>query len=108
AVDDRGIRAVVTAESVFGAPHGPAGPDEIVDAGPDPPPVVRMEAFFPPRPGGFDLFRPIPEHGGHVVVHPHAVRLEVPVSHDVVRRSTEELDSLLAPAQALLRPGALG
>src|SRR5947208_14169354 len=74
----------------------------------DPPPVVGMEAFLPPASRRLHVLGAIPEHGGHVLVHPHAVRLEVPVPHDVVRRSTEELEPLLAPPKALLRPGAFG
>src|SRR5206468_12993081 len=105
---DPGVPAVVPAEPVFRAPHTPSGPDEIVDAGPDPSPVVRMEAFLPPRSGGLDLFGPVAEHGGHVVVHPHAVRLEIPVPHDIVRRPTEQQEPLLAPAETLFGARALG
>src|SRR5207244_13177968 len=57
AIDDRGIRAVVTADSVFRAPHGPPVPAELATAGPDRPPLCRSGWFTPPRPGRLAVSR---------------------------------------------------
>ena len=66
-----------------------------------------MEVLLPPCAGGLDIFGAVSERGRQVLVDPHAVRLEVPVPHDVVRRAPDEQETLLAPAQAFLRPSAL-
>src|SRR5437016_6959618 len=95
------VRAVLAPEPVLRAPGGTAALDEPLDPLRNPSAIVRMEVLLPPCAGGLDIFGAVSECGRQVLVDPHAVRLEIPVPHDVVRRAPEELEPHIAPPQAL-------